>query len=270
MLTRRADDDGSASSMLLRAALAALLSACSGGQSGDEGAPKPAADASVPADASMRDATGPSLIRCSCETVTRELALSAADEVLGFSAQDVLEKIEGDYALAMMWGDACAGEDAQTDGCGSEAPDFTGSETEVLIGVERAATTARVDDCIGDGQEEPQCRVTWLVVPVAGTLATSDGLLDEAFQAEVRVRSADEVSVGQTVAGAELDGSLPSRMSGLSRVAWGFGVTETDAWFEVSVIAGARSRVQGQPPDGGRTRSGHSWGVEADLEAARQ
>jgi hypothetical protein len=215
-------------------------------------------------------ATGPTLgPRCSCDSTTRELALSEVDEVLGFSAEDVLEKIEGDYELAMVWGDACEGEDAQTDGCSSEAPDFTGSETEVLISVARAATTARVDDCVGDGQE-PQCRITWLIVPVAGTLATSDGLLDEAFEAEMRVRCADEVIVGQTVAPAALGGTLPSRMSGLSRIAWAFGVTEADAVFEVSIIAGTRTRVWAQPPDGGRTRSGHSWGVAHDLEKARQ
>lgn len=252
---------------------AAILGACqdgamSPGTPGDSNRQEP-----EPNRPQMGGATGDFGGDCTCDVTSRELALSEPDDVLGFSAEDVLARIEGEYALTMIWGDACVGPLAPDEGCADEAPDFTGTETEVQIAIERAATSALVRECNADlGDHE--CHITSMIVPVTGSLTSTDGLLDEPFEMDVQTLSADEVGVYQRLQAEDVGGSLPSRTPGLDHVEWAFVVSGTDARFEVFVVTrspeATRSRVVSQPPEGGRNPDGHSWGVEVDLEQARQ
>jgi hypothetical protein len=225
-----------------------------------------------PTDPRAGGATGDFGGDCTCDRTTRELALSEEDEVLGFSAEDVLARIEGEYVLAMVWGDACAGESASEERCTGEPPGFTGSETDVQVAIERAATTARVDECNADLGDH-QCHITSLRVSVMGALTTSDGLLDEPFEMELQTERAEDVTVGQRLEADEIGGSLPAQAPGLARIEWSFGVRQTDVWFEVFVVTGTpegHTRVVSQPVADGRNPAGQSWGVAADLEQARQ
>lgn len=251
---------------------------------GDPSEPESGIDAREPrADSELRDpesnpdprpggSTGDFNGRCACTKTTRELQLSEADEVLGFSAEDLLGRVEGEYALPMVWGDSCADESPTAEGCADAAPVFTGSETEVQIAIGRDGSTARVDDCASEAT--PECRVTWLIVPVAGTVATADGLLAETFEVEIRAKSLDELSLGEErLSPAELDGTLAVQMPQLAYVSWGFGLDRVEAWFEVHGVvlysSTSRSRARAESPDG-RPRAGHSSGVAVDLEEARR
>jgi hypothetical protein len=248
------------------------LAGCLGGTT-PSGAPIGSDDERGTADMRAGGSTGDFGGRCLCVPTTRELVLSEIHADLGFSAEEVLSKLEGEYALSMVWGDACASESPGAQGCTDAPPEFTGSETQARITIERAGTMARVEECEPDASM-PECPVTSLIIPVAGTLATADGLLNERFELELRAESADAASLGQQLTPTELDGALPERMPELDHVSWSFGLTESDAWFEalgrVSYASTTRSRARSEPPSGGRTRPGHSWGVAVELERARQ
>jgi len=208
---------------------------------------------------------------CDCDRMLRELELSEADSVLGFSAEDVLAKIEGEYVLSMAWGDACTGASAPDDGCNSEAPAVVGTTTDVQLVIVGAAMSARVDECNRGGA--PQCHITWMTVSVSGSLSTSDGLLDAPFEIELQTSSADDVTIGQQLEAEDVGGALAEHVPGLAGIEWAFGVDATRAWFEVFVLTAPENglaRLVSQPAPGGRTPIDHSWGVEADLEQARQ
>ena len=250
------------------------LSACAGDAAlpppdmGDDGARDPGPSQTPRVGGSTGDFGGD----CACDLMRRELALDEPDEVLGFAAEDLLSRIEGEYALPMVWGDNCEGESPGLERCAGAPPAFTGTTTEVRIAVDATtATSARVDEC-NRGGPLPQCHTTTMWLPVSGSLRTADGLLDEEFQVELSTSTLDEFGIGAQVGTDELTGALESQVATLNGIEWRFELTSTRARFEVFVVTGPHrnSRVVSPPAEGGENPSGHSWGIEADLDEVRR
>ncbi len=211
---------------------------------------------------------------CHCDAIDRVLPIAEDDSVLGFSGADILTRIEGAYALPIVWGDNCEpGRDGAT--CAASPPAFTGSTTEVQLAIESAATEAHVREC-NRGGPIPECHITFMRVPVRGTLQTADGLLDEPFAVDLQTETLDDFGIGGRTEVDVLAGGLEDAIDHLAAIEWRFEVSATRARFEVFVITDPANEGRGQsrlvslPPAGGESPPGHSWGVETDLEDARQ
>lgn len=215
-------------------------------------------------------ATGDFSGDCGCDLLRRELALDEPDEVLGFTGEDMIARIEGEYVVPIVWGDNC--DNRPKDACPDALPAFAGSATEVRIAVRATATGARVDECNRGGIA--YCHSTTMWIAFEGTLTSADGLLDETFAIETGSASLDLVSVGQHSDAGDVNGSLASEVNDFAGIEWSFGVSDEQAIFEVFVLTApagfAQGRLVSRAPEGGEMPEGHSWGVALDLDEARQ
>ncbi|HMI90258.1 MAG TPA: hypothetical protein VK509_02790, partial [Polyangiales bacterium] len=153
------------------------------------------------------------------EPLVEDLAL---DELsyLGFSAQQLLDLIEGDYAGAAQWRDPCAPgacEAIDDDGCPREAPSFAGTRTVFRIAIERAAERATTHRC-AEREPTPDCP-GFLTVPIRIELTTDDGLLDERLESELAAEHAQSAGVSMVL--DRFSGSLPTALPALHSVEWG-------------------------------------------------
>ena len=218
-------------------------------------------------------ATGDFSGDCNCDALERELALDEPDEVLGFSGEDVLARIEGEYALPIVWSDQCAGAEGKAArGCDVARPAFTGSETEVRVSIAATASGARVVECNRGASAE--CHSVHMYLPVTGTLTSADGLLDETFELEIATDSLAHIGVGAHSEAADVHGELASEVESFAGIEWRFDVSDTQAIFEVFVLSDgdgfSRGLLVSRAPEGGTAPDGHTWGVALDLEEARQ
>jgi hypothetical protein len=253
-----------------------MIAACGGGssaapepESADEGKVEDDRKAMTPPPSSG-GATGDFSGDCACDLIRRELALDEADEVLDFTGEEMIARIEGEYVVPMVWGDNCT--DRPKGACPDALPSFAGSDTEVRITIGSSATAARVDECNRGGIE--YCHHTNMWLALEGTLTSLDGLLDETFSVETGTDSLDHVSVGERSSPEDVTGSLSSEVNDFAGIEWSFAVSDEQVIFEVFVLTAASGFPQGRlvsrAPEGGEMPEGHSWGVALDLDEARQ
>ena len=248
-------------------------------QAGD-GEPSPSGEGkgdavSMPMRPAPGGATGDFSGDCACnDMLERELALDELDEVLGFAAQDVIDQLEGEYVVPVVWVDDCVGATGKSArGCEAARPAFAGSETDVRIAISSSATGARVRECNPD-DTTGECLYTDMYLSFEVRLRSADGLLDESIALETSANTAEGGNVGGNLDAAEVNGALRDQVADFAGIEWNFAVSDTQAFFETFVMSDADGVARGlmvtKAPEGVAMPDGHSWGVAVDLEDARQ
>jgi hypothetical protein len=235
---------------------AAVLAACDGDEprqptsepvgaagQGMQSTPRPNAGGST------RDFGG-TCAPCPVPVVLEPIALDDA-AAFGFSAEDMLALVEGAHEGTARWRDPCEPGACSTrdEGCPRSAPRFAGTTAVLRVAIESAAGEAGTLRCPGRAPH-PECS-TGLHVPVRLTVATDDGLLDEAIEGEIVARPGTAGGPVFDTIGVVVEsvaGSLPTALPELGHVEWNFWPTGEGFEADLFVLAPAAD-AEGASPE---------------------